>query len=339
VSKPEVSVIMPVYNAAPYLREAIDSIVAQTFQSWELILLNDGSTDDSLQIAQSYTDSRFKILDSEKNHGLIYQLNRGMEAAQGRYIARLDADDIALPGRLQRQFDYLEQHPETGLLGGFARVIGTDEIMQHSTNREEIVIELLYRNAFIHSTVMFRKSVYMSVSGGFKEDYKHAEDYHMWQLFALHTGVANLTEVLIQYRMHEQQVSRVHAAGLETSANKVRLEYVAAALKTELTESEQRTHLLLVHGAERDIPPAQVKKWVDVFVKKNTFFPAEDLVRYLDSRLKTYVRGYFLWNKWCGSPWQFLKQWYLIKDHLTLREIISVLKVLFTINRQAQSAY
>ncbi len=326
MSKPEVSVIMPVYNAAPYLREAIDSIVAQTFQNWELILLNDGSTDNSLQIAQSYTDPRIRILDSEKNHGLIYQLNRGMEAAQGRYIARLDADDIALTGRLQRQYDYLEQHPETGLLGGFARVIGTDEIMQHSTNREEIVIELLYRNAFIHSTVMFRKSVYREVSGGFKEDYKHAEDYHMWQLFALHTGVANLNEVLIQYRMHEQQVSRMHAAGLESSANKVRLEYVAAALKTELTESEQRAHLALLHGAERDIAPAQVKKWVDVLKKKNTFFPAERFSRYVDSRLTTYVRGYFLWNKWCGSPWQFLKQWRLLQASMDTGEILSVLK-------------
>ncbi len=326
MSKPEVSVIMPVYNAAPFLREALDSIVAQTFQNWELILLNDGSTDDSLQIAQSYTDPRIKILDSEKNHGLIYQLNRGMKTAQGRYIARLDADDIALPGRLQRQFEYLEQHPKIGLLGGFAGVIGSDEIMQHSTNREEIVIELLYRNAFIHSTVMFRKSVYREVSGGFKEAYKHAEDYHMWQLFALHTGVANLNEVLIQYRMHEQQVSRVHAAGLEISANKVRLEYVAAALKKPLCETEQRAHLALLQGAERDIPPAQVRKWVDVFKKKNTFFPAEDLGRYIDSRLKTYVRGYFLWNKWCGSPWQFLKQWRLMQSSMNVGEMMSVLK-------------
>ena len=326
MSKPEVSVIMPVYNAAPYLRDAIDSIVAQTFQNWELILLNDGSTDNSLQIAQSYTDPRIRILDSEKNYGLIHQLNRGMEAAQGRYIARLDADDIALPGRLQRQFDYLEQHPEIGLLGGFARVIGTDEIMQHSTSREDIVIELLHRNAYIHSTVMFRKSVFLAVSNGFNEEYKHAEDYHIWQLFALHTGVANLNEVLIQYRMHEQQVSKLHAAGLETSANKVRLEYVAAALKIELTESEQRTHLALLHGAERDIPPAQVKRWVDVLKKKNTFFPAERFSRYVDNRLTTYVRGYFLWNKWCGSPWQFLKQRRLMQSSMNAGEMMSVLK-------------
>jgi glycosyltransferase involved in cell wall biosynthesis len=317
---------MPVYNAAPFLREAIDSIVAQTFQNWELILLNDGSTDDSLQIAESYTDPRIRILDSEKNHGLIYQLNRGIEAAQGRYIARLDADDMALPHRLQRQFYYLEQHPEIGLLGGFAEVIGSEAIMQHGTSREDIVIELLHRNAFIHSTVMFRKSVFLEVSNGFHEAYKHAEDYHIWQLFALHTGVANLNEVLIQYRMHEQQVSKLYAAGLEASANKVRLEYVAAALKTVLTESEQRTHLALLHGAERDIAPAQVKRWADVLKKKNTFFPAEVLGRYIESRLKTYVRGYFLWNKWCGSPWQFLKQWRLMQSSMNVGEMMSVLK-------------
>ena len=131
---------------------------------------------------------------------------------------------------------------------------------------------------------------------------QYLQDYHIWQLFALNTGVANLNEVLIQYRMHAQQVSKLHADGLEASANKLRLEYIAAALKIVLTESVQLTHRALVHGAERDIAPAQVKRWADVLKKKNTFFPTEGLSRYLDSRLKTYVRGYFLWNKWCGSP-------------------------------------
>ena len=323
---PLISVLMPVYNGMPHLKEAVESILNQDFRDFELIVINDGSTDDSLQIAKSYTDARIHILDSAKNQGLIYQLNRGMEAAQGRYIARLDADDIALPNRLQQQFEYLEQHPETGLLGGFAQVLGSKEIMQHSTKREEIMIELLYRNAFIHSTVMFRKEVYTAVSSGFNEDYKHAEDYHMWQLFALHTGVANLEQVLIQYRMHAQQVSKVHAAGLETSANKVRLEYMAAALETELSETEREVHLALIHGAEREIAPDRVKKWVDYLKKRNTFFSASGFNAYVDGRLKTYVKGYFLWNKWCGSPWQFLKQWRLLQASMNAREMLFVLK-------------
>jgi glycosyltransferase involved in cell wall biosynthesis len=327
---------MPVYNAAPYLREAIDSIVAQTFENWELIVLNDGSSDDSLQIAGSYTDPRIKVLDSKINQGLIYQLNRGIDAARGHYIARLDADDVALPGRLQRQFDYLEKYPEIGLLGGRAAVVGSDEVLAHSEYRDDILIELLHRNAFIHSTVMFRTAVYRAVSSGFNEAYKHAEDYHLWQLFALHTGVKNLDDVLIQYRMHAQQVSKVHAGWLESSANKVRLEYISAALKTDLSEYDGRVHLALIFGAEESIAPAVVQRWVKFIKKKNTFFPEISFNHFVDSRFKTYVRGYFLWNLYCKRPIHCLKQLHLIFGNLTLLEITSVMKKSFVNKRNLQ---
>lgn len=323
---PAVSVIIPVYNAEKYLREAIDSIIAQTFDNWELILLNDGSTDNSLEIARGYNDQRIRILNSENNHGLVYQLNRGINAALGQYIARLDADDRALPMRLQMQFDYLETHPEIALLGAAAEVIGSGEIMKHSESRSDILIELLHRNAFIHSTVMFRKSVYLAISNGFSEAYKYAEDYYMWQLFANNSGVANLNEILIEYRLHDQQVSRVHSDKLAACANKVQIEYLSTALKIVLNESECLAHLALINNTKREFYPATVKKWVNYLKEKNRFFPIYSFNQYVDSRLKTYIRGYFLWDQHCRSPLQFINQIMVMFPHLSFREMISVLK-------------
>src|SRR5215218_8009066 len=113
---PQVSVILPVYNGEAYLQEAVDSILAQTFTDFELLIINDGSTDDSERIIDSYKDSRVKHLKNEQNRGLIFSLNRGVEAAKGAYIARMDADDVALPERLEKQMQYLKQNKEVGIL-------------------------------------------------------------------------------------------------------------------------------------------------------------------------------------------------------------------------------
>lgn len=326
MSKPEVSVIMPVYNAAPYLREAIDSIVAQTFQNWELILLNDGSTDDSLQIAQSYTDSRFKILDSEKNHGLIYQLNRGMEAAQGRYIARLDADDISFPHRLQMQYDFLEMHNEIGLLGGVAEIMGTEKQIAFSQKHDDILIELLYHNPFVHSTIMFRKEIFVANTNGFNAEYKHAEDYHMWHLLAQKTRLANLPHVLVSYRAHENQVSRIYENGLHSSADKVRLKFISAILNQDLSEDNCEAHLALIKGALPNVRPNVVKQWADFIKDRNNILDDKKLNDFLEHRLNIYVKGYFLWFSYCKNPLDWLKNFKVIFSYLSFKEAISALK-------------
>ena len=329
MSEPEISIVMPVYNAAPFLREAIDSIVAQTFENWELILLNDGSTDDSLQIAHSYTDPRIKILDSETNNGLIYQLNRGMEAAQGRYIARLDADDVAMDNRLQMQFNYLENHPEIGLVGGYAEVLGTNEMLRHGQKHDDILLELLHRNAFIHSTVMFRKSIFGSINGGFDTNYKHAEDYRMWQLFAGITKLANLPEVLIKYRVHEQQVSAKHATGLLDSADRVRLQFIASSLNITLSREQENLHLALIQGNAFHWYPNIVNAWVKTLIRsnrQNPFFEASHFEGYLHGCFKRYVRGYYLWNNQCRNLADWIKGMPLMRRHLSFKEIGSIAK-------------
>jgi glycosyltransferase involved in cell wall biosynthesis len=131
---PKISVILPVYNAQSYLRESIDSILNQSFQDFELIMINDGSTDSSLSIMESYTDQRIRII-NQTNAGLPVSLNRAIAQAQGQYLARQDADDICLPERLAKQFAYLDTHPQCALLGTWAQIlvenVPTDRSLSH----------------------------------------------------------------------------------------------------------------------------------------------------------------------------------------------------------------
>ena len=117
MTKPMVSVVMPVYNGSKYLKEAIDSILNQTFTNFELIIINDGSTDNSEDIIFSYQDRRIYYLKNEHNKGICITLNRGLDNARGKYIARMDCDDISMPQRLAKQVNYLERHRDVGALG------------------------------------------------------------------------------------------------------------------------------------------------------------------------------------------------------------------------------
>lgn len=115
---------MPVYNAQEYIREAIDSILNQTFSDFEFIIINDGSTDNSVEIIKNYNDPRIVLVDNTENKGLVSVLNQGLQLAQGEYIARMDADDISLPNRFMEQVNYLDKHPQVGILGAWFHIFG-----------------------------------------------------------------------------------------------------------------------------------------------------------------------------------------------------------------------
>ena len=333
---PEISVIMPVYNASPFLREAIDSIIAQTYENWELILLNDASTDDSLQIAKSYTDGRIRIFDSAVNKGLVYQLNRGIIEAKGKYIARLDADDVAVPQRLQIQYRCLEENSEIGLLGGVAEVLGTDKYIRHGYEHDDLIIEMLCHNPFVHSTVMFRKELFKLVTGGFSEEFKHAEDYQMCQVLAQHTKMKNMKEVLVKYRIHEQQVSLVHERQMNETANKVRNGYISSIYKIDIAPQEVNSHLAIVTDLNYSCHPKLVLSWIDKLRNLNKtqrFFNDALFNSFLDQRAKRYVHGYYLWFNFCDSPIQWLRDINIIFKYLKLKEMISSFKKCYFKNK------
>lgn len=222
MSSPKVSVILPAYNAAAYLSKAIDSILEQSFANFELIIVNDGSTDNILEVLAQYDDPRIKVIHQE-NLGLPKALNKALSVAQSPYIARQDADDISLPTRLEKQVQFLDQNPEYGLIGTWSQIItpeGPSERRHlHPTSNGQIQVQLLINNQFVHSSVMFRTSC-LKTTGYYSEDPKHfpPEDYDLWLKIAKHFMVANLPEVLLQYLEEPNSISRTKLELINTRA-------------------------------------------------------------------------------------------------------------------------
>ncbi len=213
MTKPKVSVIMPVYNAEKYLREAIDSILSQDFTDFEFLIINDGSTDNSEKIIQSYYDKRIRYIRNESNLKLCTTLNKGFQLANGQYIARIDADDIALSSRLSKQITFLDTHPDIGICGSYIRTFGkTEQIWEYPTTPEWIASELLFHSPICHPAVMIRKSVWIKYNLSYDPKYEYCEDYALWVRASEITQFYNLSEVLLYYRIHNTQITASKAS-------------------------------------------------------------------------------------------------------------------------------
>lgn len=221
---PKVSVIMSVFNGAKHLKDSIESIIHQTLADFEFIIINDGSTDATLEIIKSYGDARIKVISNDENIGLTKSLNKALKEAHSKYIARQDADDISMQNRLELQFDFLETHPQVALLGTGIYVVdekgkGIEKRIMQPNPRGN----LQKGNRIVHGSTMFRKSVIDKI-GGYNEALKYAQDYELWLRMAKRYEVRNLTLPLYKLRMHggsilfhkaeEQQICAVLAQKL-----------------------------------------------------------------------------------------------------------------------------
>lgn len=223
----KISVLMPVYNAELYIEQAIESILSQTFDNFEFIIINDGSTDNSENKINSYDDKRIVYIKNETNKGLIYSLNLGISLAKGKYIARMDADDISYTNRLFEQFNFMENNPEVSLLGtGFVFMNSEIEIYHPQLN-DQIKVNLLRDTALAHPTVMFRRKDITKYNLSYKEKYKSAEDYKLWTDFAINNLImANLPIVLLKYRQHSNQISTSKKEEQLNNTILIRKEYI-----------------------------------------------------------------------------------------------------------------
>ena len=208
-----VSVIMPVYNAATYLREAIESVLNQTYRDFEFIIINDGSTDNSEEIIKSYTDPRIVYLKNEKNSKLIYTLNRGIDEAKGVYIARMDADDICLADRFATQKNMLDQDKKLSVAGSLVTQINEKggqakdwPLDAKTTSWEAIRRKMPKENCIAHPSAMIRASVLKEFR--YKEYQQNIEDYDLW-LRLLNRGhcIEKSSSILLQYRVHSLSVT------------------------------------------------------------------------------------------------------------------------------------
>jgi glycosyltransferase involved in cell wall biosynthesis len=216
---PKVSVIMPVYNAERFLESAIESIFTQTFTDYELLVINDGSTDRSDELLSKFSDPRLRIINNVSNKGLVRTLNIGIAHSQGEYIARMDADDLSHPARLDKQVSYLDDHSNTGLLGCAYWIIGIENNITSTqyfpTSNNNLQEKILLADYFCHPSVMIKR-VYLDQVRGYDEAFATSEDYDLWLRLSEVCEIANLPEPLFYYRRYQGSKTSIEGARLQT---------------------------------------------------------------------------------------------------------------------------
>ena len=227
MSNPKISVLMPAYNAEKYIAEAIESILNQTFKDFEFIIIDDCSTDGTYSIIQRYAkrDDRMIVLKNEKNLKICETLNKGIEIAKGKYIARMDADDWSYPDRLEKQFKFMEENPEIGISGGTMEVC--DEKMKvlnqrkYNLSDEEIRKKIFRYSPFSHPLVIIKKDI-LDKASFYDHDLVYAEDYDLYFRIGNFSKFGNLKDVILKYRMLENNSTSEKLKEMELKTLKIR---------------------------------------------------------------------------------------------------------------------
>jgi glycosyltransferase involved in cell wall biosynthesis len=293
-----VTVLMPVYNGALFVGEAVESILGQTAGDLELLVVDDGSTDRTAEIVRGYRDPRIRLVESPANQGIVAALNRGLDLAQGKYVVRMDADDVSLPDRVEKQVRYMDQHPEVGVCGGSVQVFdakGEEPVpVLRERRHEALACRLVFETVLAHPTVILRGEL---VRGGLRYDagYPHAEDYELWSRAARLTRLAVLPELVLRYRAHPGTVSSLNHRAQRRSTQRIRLREVRA-LGIEPTFEEAQLHASLARW-KLELGPAYVdavRRWLEALAaanRRSRRLPEEAFERMLHHRLARVVRN------------------------------------------------
>lgn len=270
MNKPMVTVLMSVYNGERFLKEAIESILTQTFTDFEFLIINDGSTDDSVKIIESYDDQRIRLINNEKNLKLIASLNKGVSLARGKYIARMDCDDVSMPDRLEKEVKFLENNHDYGLVGTWYTVIDAEGKDQYNrsypSNNDLIKLFLSLNCPLAHGSIMGRAELFKKNSYGSKE-YPAVEDYELWVRMSKDTKVYNIPEYLFKYRIY----------GESFSDSKTQLMYNQTLELSKKSYKENRSAykklvkeqiLSDAYKQEKDEAIDYINKWLKSFAKR-----------------------------------------------------------------------
>lgn len=226
-SNPKISVVMSVYNGMPYLKEALKSILNQTYKNFEFIIVDDASTDKSLKYLKSLKDKRIKLINNKKNLGLASSLNKALKLAKGDYVARMDADDISLPKRFEEQVNFLQKNPETMLCGTWVDLISDkgEKIgeKKYPTGDSQIKKSLAWYPAIVHPTFMSRKGFYKALNG-YNPNFDFAEEYELMMRAKNKFKMANIPKKLLYWRFWDKRRSREAWDKMEKVDFKIKLE-------------------------------------------------------------------------------------------------------------------
>jgi len=306
---PKVSVVMSVFNGEKYLREAMDSILTQTFTDFEFIIINDGSTDRTREILESYVDPRIRLY-HQQNMGLTKSLNKGLSFAKGDYLARQDGDDISYPERLSYQVNFLDSNKNIGLIGTFASFINSKgeefNIWKPPWEHEGIKKHLMITNCFCHGSVMFRKDCLDTV-GYYREKFKYSQDYDLWIRISEQYRVANINEILYKNRRSSSTITR----------KRLPLQLNFHLLAIELAKERMGKGTDSLHEINDNIEMCLKKKFRLNKSEINKFKSCIYMQQFVESfKTKNYYSGIIFWVK------AFIFEARKYKIELLLRKII-----------------
>ena len=248
---PKISVLMSTYNDAEYIREAVESILKQSFTDFEFLIIDDVSSDNTVDIISSFKDPRIKLIRNEVNRGLTCNLNVLLEMAKGEYIARMDGDDISHPDRFEKQVKYLDQNPDVYLVGTDVHSFGaTDLYWRLPDDSDELKIRMLLRPVFAHPSFMFRRTL-IDEDIRYDESFRSAQDYELASRLARDYKIGRVQQILLEYRVHEKQISQTQNAGQNSNADRVR-ERLLSELTVNLTDEEKELYTSWIRERKLD---------------------------------------------------------------------------------------
>jgi glycosyltransferase involved in cell wall biosynthesis len=304
---PRVSVVMPVYNAEKHLAEAVDSVLGQTFADFEFLIVAECDTNgETLDILADYAekDTRIKVIKNETKLGLAESLNKGLRAARGEYIARMDADDLALPTRFEKQLAFMDANPNIGVCGTYQRHFGNgvDEVHRPPVSPAQCKANLLFSCDLCHSTLMLRRKVFVD-NKLFYDSLYLAEDYELWTRAASLTDFANIPEILGEYRVGRNNVTKAKKDGLIAESGRITANNLEKNLGLKLGEEQhlcfQGWENPFVAAGSKEKRRAMLEDLKDILVQ---ILDANERIGYCDRRaLMNAVAAKWRWAKHCES--------------------------------------
>jgi len=291
-----VSIITSVYNCEKYVNEMIDSIINQSFQDWELIIIDDASTDTTWDLISKYTDPRIIMIKNEKNVGLTQNLNKAITYAKGKYIVRMDGDDVAYTYRLERQIQFMETHPDIFLSGCAMKIFGKKNDVWLNTNDSEMLkVNLLFNAVVYHPTFILRKDILDKYELKYNENLLYAQDYDLEFQISKYGKIANISDILVKYRMHDGQVSTEKRAQQQECANVTR-KNILSELNIFLNETSfnywQRFCQMDYHTMSNEEAKEleSVCKQIISNNKIKKIYNSEQLEKTIELRMDTYIQ-------------------------------------------------
>lgn len=225
---PRVSVLIPVREPHDFLDEAIASCIAQTFLDWELVLVDDGASDSVWRISDRFPDQTIRVVPNNQQAGISNALNAGFRASRGEFIARLDTDDLMLPGRLMAQVDFLDQRPDVAAVGTFVELFGdASGVFQYPRKHDQIFLRMCFENSIAHPSVLVRRSALQQLDGPYRPRFDGLEDWDLWERLAGVGRLENLGISLTRYRVHAFQKSKFPPPNFEELSAEVRRRFHA----------------------------------------------------------------------------------------------------------------